>query len=443
MAGSVFADASPEKRLFISLLSRDISLVDAILDILDNSVNSALEPFADRLKTAEDYENLLDDDSVKPACTINVIFDGHSLEITDDASGISAKRAETSVFKFGRSEDADGKDDRLSVYGIGLKRAIFKIGDQIKINSDHKEGGFSLDLKVSDWAKLKQDVWGFPISQRPPSAKTGTTIRVTSFHDEIAKRFNDGLLDGQLRDQIAKIYALFIGRIISINVNGQPVTGLSFVVGSNMTGQQFDVGVVSCTVRAGVAAQADGRFRDSGSGWFVFCNGRNVIFGDKGRLTGWSNTLPIFQPKHRPFLGLIFFFSEDPEALPWTTTKADINEESEVWQRALAIMTVVSRPVLKFLDGRYTDEGTTARPEEVNEAAGERVSVLKAAATVQKTLFQAPRTPKPPTIKVQYDALVSDVKKIETYLSKPGMGGSAVGRYTFDYFLRNQIGVGE
>jgi len=36
MADPVFADASPEKRLFISLLSRDISLVDAILDILDN-----------------------------------------------------------------------------------------------------------------------------------------------------------------------------------------------------------------------------------------------------------------------------------------------------------------------------------------------------------------------------------------------------------------------
>jgi hypothetical protein len=441
MADPVFADASPEKRLFISLLSRDISLVDAILDILDNSVNSALEPYANRLKTAEDYESLLDDQSVKPKCKIKVDFDTKSLTISDNAGGISKKQAETSVFKFGRPEDAEAKGDRLSVYGIGLKRAIFKIGDQISICSEHVSGGFKLDLKVSDWAKEPQAVWGFPIIPRKPSKKTGTVIEVTNFHPDIAKRFRDGLLEGQLREQISKIYALFIGRIVEIEVNGQNVSGLSFNVGSNMTNQKFNVGMVSCTAKAGIAQQTDGRFRDSGSGWFVFCNGRNVIFGDKTRLTGWSNNgLPIFQPKHRPFLGLVFFFSENPELLPWTTTKADINEESDVWQEALKVMLIVARPALRYIEGRYTEEGTTASPDEVSKAFGDKVSILKAAAISQKTVFQAPRIPKPRTIKVQYEVLLSDVKKVEEYIKKPGLGGSGVGRYTFEYFLKNEIG---
>lgn len=441
MTDEVFADASPEKRLFISLLSRDISLVEAILDILDNSVNSALEPYADRLKNAEDYEALLDDESIKPKCSISIDFDKDHLKISDNASGISSEHAKNTVFKFGRPDQFAAKGDRLSVYGIGLKRAVFKIGDKIKIRSDHKDGGFILDLKVSDWAKLQQTHWGFPIEALKPAKSTGTVIEVTEFHSDIAKRFRDGLLEGQLREQIAKIYALFIGRVIDISVNGKAVDGLSFNVGSNMTSQSFEEGGVACTVKAGVANQTDGRFRDSGSGWFVFCNGRNVIFGDKGRLTGWTNNgLPIFQPKHRPFLGLVFFFSEDPELLPWTTTKADINEESDSWQRALKTMVVVGRTVLKFLDNRYTNEGTTASPEEVNEASGQKVSMLKAATAGTKTVFQAPKAPRPKKIRVQYEAKVEDVKRIEQYLKKPGLGGSGVGRYTFNYFLQNEVG---
>jgi hypothetical protein len=38
MAEQLRADASPEKRLFISLLTRDIPLIAAFLDLIDNSV---------------------------------------------------------------------------------------------------------------------------------------------------------------------------------------------------------------------------------------------------------------------------------------------------------------------------------------------------------------------------------------------------------------------
>jgi hypothetical protein len=66
MVEKIDADASPEKRLFISLITRDISLIDAFLDIIDNSINSALEPLADRLRTADDYEKLLTNTRTKP-----------------------------------------------------------------------------------------------------------------------------------------------------------------------------------------------------------------------------------------------------------------------------------------------------------------------------------------------------------------------------------------
>jgi hypothetical protein len=67
------------------------------------------------------------------------------------------------------------------------------------------------------------------------------------------------------------------------------------------------------------------------------------------------------------------------------------------------------------------------------------MSVLTAA-VAQARSFTRPKVVRPRTIRIQYDALVANVQKIETYLRRPGMGGSEVGRYTFNWFLKNEIG---
>ena len=72
MEGRLHADASPEKRLFISLLTRDISMVAAFLDLIDNSVNAAVAPFSEKLRTAEEYIDLLQDAAIKPTVDIHV-----------------------------------------------------------------------------------------------------------------------------------------------------------------------------------------------------------------------------------------------------------------------------------------------------------------------------------------------------------------------------------
>ena len=142
--------------MFISLITRDISLIDAFLDIIDNSINAALEPLADDLKTADDYQRLLANSRMKPTVQIDISVGSARIVVTDNAAGISAEMAEKHVFKFGRDTAEADESDRLSVYGIGLKRAMFKCGNKINIVSDHKEGGFELKLNVSDWAKKKK-----------------------------------------------------------------------------------------------------------------------------------------------------------------------------------------------------------------------------------------------------------------------------------------------
>lgn len=444
MVQKVLADASPEKRLFISLITRDISLAEALLDLIDNSINAALEPLADQLKTADDYQRLLENNRIKPKVQIDLTVGSTKIAINDDAPGISIDTAEHHVFKFGRdTADAD-ESDRLSVYGIGLKRAIFKCGNKIKITSDHKKGGFELKLNVQEWAKIKVEPWKFEITSRPPEKeKCGTQIVITDLHDDVLRRIDDGLFLPQLRDRIARTYSFFIGRVVNIALNGALIEKEVFEIGSNYTSEKFKSGKVSCNITAGIAASTGDVFRDKNSGWFVFCNGRAVLFADKSSMTGWANAgLPIFQPKHRPFLGTVFFVSSDTEALPWTTTKASVNEESAIWQEAKRHMVKTGRVVIGFLDKRYTDEGTEVAPTELHAASGKPVSVFSAAVATAR-VFSPPKAPVASTTKIQYQAKDADIRKIASYLRKPGMGGSAVGRYTFNHFLKNEVGEGD
>ena len=436
------ANANPEKRFFVSLLTRDISLIDAVIDLTDNSVNAAMKASDNKFNTSKDFEKLIPQKTSKPAVSISVTISEKKISIVDNAGGIDFDSAEEDIFRFGHPEATGTSKDRLSVYGIGMKRAVFKIGNKIKIASDHVDGGFDLDLNVQSWVDdPAPPPWHFDIAKRSPAAKSkcGTEIGITELREDVRRRISDGRFVESLVEKLSAVYAYFIGRIISISVNGRDVAATNFDVGNNNTTDSFKFGDVTYSITAGIAQSKGESFKDASAGWFVFCNGRTVIYADKTRLTGWSAELPIFQPKHRPFMGLVFFVSKDPEELPWTTTKGSINEDSLLWQEAKRHMIVMGRTVTSFLDKVYSDSGTTIDRTEMSKLSGPPTDAFSAA-TSAKTVFKPPQKKGPKEVKIQYNAKESDIQKIRKHLSKPNLSGSEVGRYTFTHFLTNEVG---
>jgi hypothetical protein len=166
----------------------------------------------------------------------------------------------------------------------------------------------------------------------------------------------------------------FLDRLIDIEVDGIPIQAVPLEIGSNLASEQFEEYGVSCSISAGIALPRTDSFPAETSGWFVFCNGRAVSFADKSETTGWGmgGLLPSFQPKHRPFIGPVFFASENPELLPWSTTKSAINQESLLWQHAKRKMATLSREITNFLDRRYSEAGTVTTPAQLRDAAGIR-----------------------------------------------------------------------
>lgn len=218
MAQFIDAKASPEKRLFISLLTRDLSLIDAFLDLIDNSINSALIASKLPLSSAKDFVKLLDIKDVQKLPKIEIAFEKKVISIEDTAGGISLAAARGQVFMFGRKDDSDS-DDRLSVYGIGLKRAIFKMGEAIQIVSNHPEKGFTLDLDVKKWERDSKQPWTLPIqgfiSKTDPY---GTKIYIRNLHDDVKTRITDALFEKQLKRRISESYVYFLDRVVTARV---------------------------------------------------------------------------------------------------------------------------------------------------------------------------------------------------------------------------------
>lgn len=213
-------------------------------------------------------------------------------------------------------------------------------------------------------------------------------------------------------------------------------------MGKNFASDNFAREGVNCSIVAGIGRPIDGRFLAENSGWFIFCNGRAVAFADKSSLTGWGSLLPTFQPKHRPFLGLVFFVSDYAERLPWATTKSSINEESLIWQEAKRRMADVGRQVTSYLDRRYGEGGTDISPAELDEVSGTDVSAFTAVAASKRTFKTSTKHQQKPSeeTSIQYKVKTEKVEQIKTYLGKRTMSNSDVGRYTFDYFLSNEVG---
>ena len=104
------------------MLTRDIELVDAILDLLDNCVDGILRQRGNSSGETP-YKGF------KAA----IKFDEKSFSISDNCGGIPWS-LHNYAFRMGKErEDRDSDLPTVGVYGIGMKRAIFKIGKHCSI----------------------------------------------------------------------------------------------------------------------------------------------------------------------------------------------------------------------------------------------------------------------------------------------------------------------
>ena len=161
-----YVNAAPAKRFFVEMLIRDIRLEDAIIDLVDNAIDSLIRHKEIDLSTMVTEVNKRPFAS-EPSHYVDIRLDDDGFCIKDNCGGIEFEDAVKYVFRFGAEHKP--RDSRLSVYGIGLKRAVLKLGRMIEIESTTMQSGFRVELDV-DKFEADSNNWRFPISKLQPAS---------------------------------------------------------------------------------------------------------------------------------------------------------------------------------------------------------------------------------------------------------------------------------
>jgi hypothetical protein len=443
------AKAHPRKKFFIEMFTRDLALNDCIMDLIDNSIDGYIK--SRKIKINEDlfFKDLHESSGELPI--INVTFDNTTFTIHDNCGGISYTAARDDIFNFGHENTSvtDESTGTLGVYGVGLKRAIFKIGDCFEIESKSETDGFKVNVaSIQEWVGKDDDFedWSFSIEKTKGETKIEkryTNISITKFRPETKMVFVEPSFLRTLEFDIAKVYSIYLDRYVRVRLNGKFIKpmllrfGESTNVKSSIHKTRIDD--VEIIIYAGLAERdSQNEWKAESAGWYISCNGRLVVIANKDELTGWgTGALPQYHSKYKGFFGLVMFISNNSYALPWTTSKRGLNRESLVFQKIRTQMMASAKPVISFLNKMY--------PSELSENIHERKILENVENTELKSIVRRPnqefviKTEKnkaqKTTTKISYEVEKSDVETIRKHLRSPQLTNPQIGKYTFEQFL--------
>ena len=220
---------------------------------------------------------------------IDVTCNERQIKVVDKCGGISRKRAMEEIFCFGH--DPDAQSGKLGAYGVGMKRALFKIGNKFDIVSRTATEGWEVSLTSEQWAEEKE--WRVPIkwvNGAGSEEQAGTSITISELREEVALRIKEGGVPKNILNDPATTYPFFLNQCVRLRINETDVDpktiGLGEIEGVVRAAREnLSYNGVSVTLVAGISP---GQRTAEEAGWNILCNGRAVIRANKDELTGWG-----------------------------------------------------------------------------------------------------------------------------------------------------------
>lgn len=437
--------ANPAKSFFVSMLIKDITLRDAIGDLVDNAV--------DAIKACAEDKNDLS------GYKVVVTLDENGFTISDNGQGMSTDIARTTAFNFGKAKDHKLIENSIGQFGIGMKRAFFKIGSFISVHSVTKKSKFDIDINVPEWLAV-DNKWEFAFKEDTLQEnvdqleETGFKVSITDLSEDAKENFNNGQFINQLQNEIEYEHMLNIDKGLAIIINGLKLTqtNMALVCNDEIKPTYWEKITDDLIVKiiAGISTKSE----DEG-GWYVFCNDRLILAKDKSANTGWTGSkgdgVPLWHAQYHRFRGFVFFEAKDSSKLPWNTTKTGMDMDSPVYQKVRSQMIIMTRQVMGLMD-KLKEEKEKDNPvenQQLNQAVDKavrdnRVSLLRLRNQTEQLQdkFQFPEILFSPVktrelINIAYAVPRDKYYQVRSYLEVKST--KEVGLKTFEYFCENEL----
>lgn len=458
-------DASPVKSFFVHMLTRDIKLEEAILDLLDNCVDGILRSKGANAKK-HPYSGFW----------AEIDFRKDSFSISDNCGGIPWS-LHSYAFKMGRAIDRPSDTPgTVGVYGIGMKRPIFKMGKRCLIQTQNGRDAYDVEIEP-EWTD-DEDLWRIPVRPaRQRMSEDGTTIVVADLHPGISNRFSEDAIafKSDLETMVATHYVFIIDKGFQVRINGDVVKprptrlifdrklrrpkkeGIRpFIFRTTTEGVEvfLAVGFTRPIPSADEIAheQEDKRYSTLDAGWTIVCNDRAVLYCDRSELTGWGEAgVPRYHTQFIAVAGIVEFRSDDASKLPTTTTKRGIDASRPLY---LQIKNKMREGMRIFTDytnkwkGRadesrkQIEDGTPLSFEQLKvEAAHLPFNVTKKSVPVgeqYKPELPMPKKLEPRARRISFTKDTDEVKRVAEYLFEDAdKDPSVVGEECFDLISKD------
>ncbi len=420
--------ASPTKELFIYMLTKDLVLVDAIADLVDNSVDGAK-----RLKHSEDYTDLF----------VHLEVTSQMFKITDNCGGMDVKTAREYAFCFGRPSGMPSTDHSIGNFGVGMKRALFKLGRFFSVESHTKNSSFELEQNIEDWASVSE--WDFYFKTANENLEVnntnvGTTITVSNLYTGVSDEFSLDNFLIRLREKLESVHQITMEKGLKIKLNN---TRLEFsppsLISSDLISPAFeekeivteDSKKVSVKIYAGLSMP-----EPSKAGWNVYCNDRLILEANTDFITGWGIK---FHNDYARFRGFVFFDSLQSDLLPWNTTKNYIDSDLPLYRSVREDMITIMKPVIDFLRRVARDKKNQENddPTSLELVINRAESLPLRNFTTRQSFITPSETPPEQTVSlstIKYQKPLDEVEQVKRVLDVRTL--KEVGEKTFEYFMR-------
>lgn len=328
--------AKPTKNFFVNLFTQDIDIEGAIFDLVDNSLDGA--------NRAQKHSRSGDKYSGK---WIKLAIDSQQFSLTDNCGGIP-EHLVPYAFRFGRDKNRPKETaDTVGIYGIGMKRSMYRIGTSGRVVSQNEDREFEVHFS-EDWTKNDDD-WDLPITTRKKKSldEPGTCFRVENLREEVRADFADPDFIKELTKSLAQYYSYVIKCGLKLSVNDREIKPLSLMLHMDLTSKGslrphvFELAGKDVNVFGYIGLRPGKITNDEDepnsrelAGITIVCNDRVVLYCNKDWRTGWGESpVPHF---HNQFIGIsgIVMFSGKADAIPMATDKRQLKLESDIFAAA-------------------------------------------------------------------------------------------------------------
>jgi len=436
------AHAAPTKEFFVYMVTRDITLEDCILDLLDNCLDGSR-------KDLKKKQIAVQNGTQYKGYSASIRLNAKSFVIEDNCGGISLDDAVNYAFHFGRRPDAPPEGDfAIGLYGIGMKRAIFKLGKKCNVRSSTKEEAFLVKIDVAEWLSRPSD-WDFDLESIDREKTPGTRLEVGELNEGIPGAFVETVFQNQLRKIISRDYSFFLQKGFAVSLNGTSVAPYAFTFRHSDAFEPVrysyvdEIGV-EVEITAGMAGLPPEDTSPESTeiseaeyyGWFVACNDRIVLAGDKSTSTVWGDEFPAWHFQYNGFMGIANFRSSDPRLLPWTTTKREVDLQSPVYLRAITHMKKATRSYIDYTNARKNDL-EAAKALELAAVATPIRDLPKREDVLMPQFVSKPRVE---IANISYAVPKERALKVADALGNRFMTYKRIGHETFEYYFENEVG---